>query len=97
MGTPTIRRLLGHFQRVLEGVVANPDERIWKLPLLTGAERHQLLVGWNDTAAGYARDRCVHELIEDQAGRTPEAVSVVFEDRQLTYRELDCRANQLAH
>ena len=66
-------------------------------PRLTEAERHRLLVEWNDTRTEYPRDRCIHELFEAQAERTPEAVAVVYEDRQLTYRELNRRANQLAH
>ena len=68
-----------------------------ELPLLTDGERRQLLVEWNDTAADYPRDQCIHQLFETQAARTPEAVAVVFEDRQLTYAELNARANQLAH
>ena len=93
----TMRRMSGHYERVLAGVVANPACRLSELPLLTEAERHQLLVEWNDTAADYPRDRCIHQLFEAQVARTPEAVAVVFEDRQLTYAELNARANQLAH
>ncbi len=65
--------------------------------LSINAERHQLLVEWNDTATEYPRDRCVHELFEEQAAQTPDAVAVVFGDQQLTYRQLNERANQLAH
>ena len=93
----TIARLLGHFQILLEGVVANPEQRISELPLLTEAEKHQLLVQWNDTKREYPRDKCIHELFEEQVERTPDAAAVVFEDQQLTYRELNNRANQLAH
>lgn len=60
-------------------------------------ERHRLLVAWNDTGTDYPRDKCVHELFEEQAERTPDAVALVFEDQQLTYRELNRRANHLAH
>ncbi len=67
------------------------------MPLLTAAERHQLLVEWNDTKAEYPSDKCVHQLFEAQVERSPDAVAVVFEDRQLTYRELNAKANQLAH
>ena len=94
---PTIERMAGHFTTLLEAIVADPGQRIGELPLLSAAERHQLLVEWNDTAADYPRNRCIHELFEAQAARTPEAVAVVFEDRQLTYAELNARANQLAH
>ncbi|HKM55690.1 MAG TPA: amino acid adenylation domain-containing protein, partial [Isosphaeraceae bacterium] len=84
------------YQRLLEGIVADPGQPISQLPLLTEDERHQMLVEWNDTARGYPADRCVHQLFEEQVGRTPEAVAVVFENQQLTYRELNARSNQLA-
>jgi len=93
----TITRMLGHFEQLLTGIVADPDQRLSKLPLMTEAERHQLLVEWNITTTDYTRDKCIHELFEAQVECTPEAVAVVFEDRQLTYRELNRRANQLAH
>ena len=93
----TIERMAGHFTTLLEGIVAHPETPIGELPLLTPAERHQLLVEWNDTAVDYPRDRCIHQLFEEQAARTPDAVAVVFEDQQLTYAELNARANQLAH
>ena len=91
----TIERLAGHFKTLLAGIVADPDMRIEQLPLLREAERRQLLIEWNDTACDYPRDRCVHQLFEEQANRTPDAVAVVFEERQLTYRELNAKANQL--
>ncbi|HEX2740525.1 MAG TPA: amino acid adenylation domain-containing protein [Rubrobacter sp.] len=93
----TIERMLGHLQTLLKGIVEDPDRHLSELPLLTEAERHQLLFEWNETATEYPWDRCVHELFEEQAGRTPDAVAVVFEEEQLTYRELNRRANQLAH
>ena len=77
--------------------MANPEARISELPLLTEAERHQLLVEWNDTKTDYPRDVCVHQLFEAQVERTPDAVAVVFEGQELSYRELNARANQLAH
>ena len=86
-----------HFKTLLEGVVADADQRIGELPLLTASERHQLLVEWNDTATDYPQDRCIHQLFEEQAARTPDAVAVVFEDERLSYGELDARANRLAH
>ncbi|MGZ8267404.1 MAG: amino acid adenylation domain-containing protein, partial [Burkholderiales bacterium] len=92
----TIERMARHFERLLEGIVADPQQRIGALPLLSAAERYQLLVEWNDTAAD-RRDGCVHELFEDQAARSPDAVAVVFEERQLTYAELNARANRVAH
>jgi amino acid adenylation domain-containing protein/non-ribosomal peptide synthase protein (TIGR01720 family) len=95
--TCTIRRMLGHLQTMLTGIVANPDQRLEDLPLLTEAERHQLLVEWNDTQADYPKDQCIHQLFEAQVERSPDAIAVVFEDQQLTYRELNAKANQLAH
>jgi hypothetical protein len=98
----TIERFIGHYHRllegmVLEGMVAEPVRPVAELPLLTAAERHQVLVTWNDTAVPYPHDRCVHELFEEQVDRTPDAVALVFEEQRLTYRELDERSNQLAH
>ena len=93
----TITRMLGHFQTLLEGIVANPEQKLSDLPLLTAAERHTLLVEWNNTQVDYPKDICIHQLFEAQVERTPEAVAVVFEDQQLTYRELNRRANQVAH
>jgi len=93
----TIARMAGHFRMLLEGIVARPETPIDQLPLLTPAEHHQLLVEWNDTAIDYPRDRCIHQLFEEQVARTPQAVALVFENQQLSYRELDERANQLAH
>ncbi len=93
----TIKRMAGHFQRLLEGITADSNQSISTLPLLTEAERRQLLVEWNDTRADYPRDLCIHQLFEAQVERTPDATAVVFEDQQLTYRELNARANQLAH
>ena len=93
----TVTRLIGHFQTLLEGIVANPDQPIATLPILTEAEKHQLLVEWNDTAADFPRHLCVHHLFEEQAERTPDAIAVRFKDEMLTYCELNCRANRLAY
>ncbi|HID62186.1 MAG TPA: non-ribosomal peptide synthetase, partial [Anaerolineae bacterium] len=93
----TIERMIAHFQTLLEGIVADPNRPISELPLLTEAERRQLLVEWNDTVADYPQDRCIHELFEAQVERTSDAVAVVFEGEELTYDELNRRANQLAH
>ncbi|HEY2973281.1 MAG TPA: amino acid adenylation domain-containing protein, partial [Pyrinomonadaceae bacterium] len=93
----TIERAIAHLQTLLEGIVANPDQRICNLPILTTAERHQLLVEWNDTEKDYPKDQLIHELFEEQVKRTPDAVAVVFEGQELSYRELNAKANQLAH
>ena len=95
--TATIARMLGHYQTLLEGIVANPEQRLSELPMLTDAERRQILVEWNQTQREYPRNKCVHELFEEQVERTPDAVAVVFEDHRLSYRQLNERANQLAH
>lgn len=93
----TIGRMMAHLQMLLEGIVANPEQRIDDLPLLTEREREQVVAEWNDTTAVYPREGCVHELIEVQAARTPDVAAVVFEGKQLTYKELNQQANQLAH
>ncbi|MFN6464051.1 MAG: non-ribosomal peptide synthetase [Nostoc sp. DedVER02] len=93
----TIMRMAGHFVTLLEGIVANPQEQIWQLPLLTEIEQQQLLVEWNDTGVDYLQDKCIHQLFEEQVNSTPDAIAVVFENQQLTYQQLNCRANQLAH
>ncbi|HEX8474859.1 MAG TPA: amino acid adenylation domain-containing protein, partial [Pyrinomonadaceae bacterium] len=93
----TIKRMLGHLSTLLEGMVANPTQRLSSLPLLTQTERHQLLVEWNDTATAYPPDISLHELFQQQVARTPDHIAVRFEDEQLSYAELNTRANQLAH
>jgi amino acid adenylation domain-containing protein len=93
----TIERMIGHFETLLEGIVADPDQSISTLPLLTEGERHQVLVEWNRTETEYPKDVCIHELFEAQAARTPESIALEFEGKQLTYRQLNRRANQLAH
>ncbi|HSE18132.1 MAG TPA: amino acid adenylation domain-containing protein [Pyrinomonadaceae bacterium] len=93
----TIFRLLGHFETLLEGVINNPDQHLSHLPLLSPAERHQLLDEWNTPAEQFSSDLCVHELFAQQAEHRPDEVAVLFEETQLNYRELNERANQLAH
>ncbi len=93
----TITRMSGHWSQMLSSVIENPEQSIGHLELMSAAERHQVLVEWNNTAREYPRDKCVHELFEEQVTRTPDAVAVVFEDQSLTYAELNARANQLAH
>jgi amino acid adenylation domain-containing protein len=93
----TIKRMAGHFQTLLSSIVANPTERINALSLLTEAERHQLLFDWNDTRTSYPLELCAHQLFEAQVERSPDAVALRFEDEQLSYRELNARANQVAN
>lgn len=92
----TIERMMAHFVTLLRGIVTDPDEKTTRLPLLTEAERYQLLVAWNDTAVPVP-DCCIHQLFEAQADRTPQATAVRFGDQTLTYAQLDNKANQLAH
>ncbi len=91
-----ITRLQGHFQTLLEGIVANPEQRLSELPLLTANEEHQLLVEWNNTQVDYPLEQCIHRLFEAQVAKTPDAVAVVYNHQKLTYQELNQRANQLA-
>ncbi|MBD2690473.1 non-ribosomal peptide synthetase [Anabaena catenula] len=93
----TINRMVGHFQTLLAGIIANPQQHLGELPLLTATERYQLLEEWNNTQVDYPQDQCIHQLFEAQVEKTPDAVAVVFENQQLTYRELNAKANQLAH
>ena len=91
----TITRMLAHFGFCLEGIVSRPERRISQLPMLTETERQQLFA-WSETTENYPRDKCLHQLFEEQARRTPEAVAIVFEDRELTYGVLNRCANRLA-
>jgi amino acid adenylation domain-containing protein len=92
----TIKRMLRHYANLLEGIVYNPQQRLSELSLLDTGERHQLLNEWSTTRQEFPRSS-LHELFEAQAERTPDSVAVVFEEQQLTYRQLNKRANQLAH
>ncbi|NET66088.1 MAG: amino acid adenylation domain-containing protein [Moorea sp. SIO1G6] len=93
----TIARMATHFQNLLSAIVENPQLVVGELPLLSAEERHQLLVEWNDTATEYSKEKCIHQLFEEQVEKTPDAVAVVFEQEQLTYHQLNQKANQLAH
>lgn len=93
----TIRRMLGHFQVLLEAIIAHPDVCVDSLPLLTASERECLLGEWNRTQAPYPRERGLHELFERQAELTPDALAVVCGEEHLTYAALNRHANQLAH
>ncbi len=93
----TMERLLQHYQRLLESIVSNPAQRLSELSLLSDSERHQLLVEWNATDTDYPREACIHSLFEAQAECTPEAIALVSGAVSLTYRELNRRANQVAH
>ncbi len=92
----TITRMLAHFQTLLSSIVSNPQQDIAKLQFLTSSEIKQLLVEWNDTKSDYPQDKCIHQLFEAQVEKTPFDIAVIFERQQLTYQELNSRANQLA-
>jgi non-ribosomal peptide synthetase component F len=92
----TIERMAGHLLTLLAGIVADPQQPITQIPLLTPGERRSMLVEWNRTEVPYPTGQCVHDLVEAQARRTPHAVAVECGQAQLTYAELDQRANQLA-
>jgi amino acid adenylation domain-containing protein/FkbH-like protein len=92
----TIERLVEHFQTLLAAAIAAPEQGLIHLPLLTAAE-HELLAQWNNTTVPYPIDRSLQELFEEQVERTPDGVALVFEGRELSYRELDRQANQVAH
>jgi len=93
----TIRRMLVHYRTLLESIVADPDQHLSALPLLSEAETRQQLKEWNATAIEYPADTCLHELFEAQVARTPHAIAVVCDEQEITYAELNTRANQLAH
>ena len=92
----TIRRRMAEFETLLLGIVANPNQTIAKLPILPAVEQ-QLLATWNNTQIAYPQDICIHQLFETQVQKTPDAIAVVFEEELISYRELNLRANQLAH
>ncbi|AUB43295.1 Non-ribosomal peptide synthetase component F (plasmid) [Nostoc flagelliforme CCNUN1] len=93
----TIERMTAHFQNLCSAIASNPQQKIFELPVLSAAERQQLLFEWNDTQREYPKDKCIHQLFEEQVEKTPHAVAVVFEEQEFTYRQLNERANCLAH
>lgn len=93
----TIDRLVEHWRTLLEAAARNANMSIADLPMLTQQETNKVLVEWNDTAKEFPENACVHQLIEAQAERAPDVIAVICEEDRLTYRELDCRSNQLAN
>ncbi|MDB6019201.1 MAG: Glutamate-semialdehyde aminotransferase [Pedosphaera sp.] len=90
-------RMLGHLRSLMESIAANPRQRLSDLKMLSPIELGQLLMDWSLTVTNYPRTRCIHEVFEEQAARTPDAEALVFEGRKLTYQQLNQRANHLAH
>jgi amino acid adenylation domain-containing protein len=93
----TIDRMASNYRTLLQGIVADPDCSIAQLPIVALAERRRLLVEWNKTAADFPETRCLHELFEAQAKRTPNTIAVEIGKKRVTYRDLNRRANRLAH
>ena len=93
----TIARMIDHFQTLLERITGTPDLPISELPMMQETERDQALFDWNLTGSNYPEGQCLHHQCEEQAHRTPDAVAVSFGEEQVTYAELNERANQLAH
>ena len=93
----TAARMGGHLVELLRSIAAEPEKSIGRLNLMPEMERQQILVEWNKTDLGYPRDKCLHQLIEEQVARTPEAIALIAGTERLTYRALNQRANCLAH
>ncbi len=93
----TIRRMVEHYLLVLEAAVDNLDQSILEVPLLTRTERRRILYEWNETKRAFPLDTFVHELFEREAARAPERIALVFDGQQLSYTELNQKANRLAH
>ncbi|WP_426747527.1 MupA/Atu3671 family FMN-dependent luciferase-like monooxygenase [Myxococcus faecalis] len=93
----SIHRMVGHLETLLEGLVEDPERRLSELPLLTPEERRQVLDTWNDTRSARTPASCLHELFEARVRASPESIALVAGAERLSYRELDARANRLAH
>ena len=92
----TVKRMADNYKVLLNSLLADPTQLVFKLPIVTDAERRQILIEWNHTKKDYPKDRCLHQLFENQAEKAPENVAVVFEGKALTYSELNAKSNQLA-
>src|SRR5262249_8046365 len=93
----TIERHAEYLRNLLQGLVEDASALMEQLPMLPSSEQEQALYGWNRTATEYAKDRCIHELVEEQVERTPQAAALVHEGGLLSYGELNQQANRLAH
>jgi amino acid adenylation domain-containing protein len=93
----SIEAMVRHYVALLEGMLEEPERAVSLVPMMAEAERKRILVQWNATRVDYPRDRCIHEVFEEQVERTPEAIAVLFGDKTLTYRDLNIRSNRLAH
>ena len=93
----TISRMMSHYENLLSAAVETPERPVSQLPLMKEPELEQILVEWNNTKTDYPKDKCIHQLFEEQVEKNPDAVAVVFEEQKLTYCQLNSKANQLAH
>ncbi|HEY6253514.1 MAG TPA: amino acid adenylation domain-containing protein [Candidatus Angelobacter sp.] len=93
----SMQRFALHYERLLRSVIADPNQTLEEISLLTHEERAQLLANWNEQEFASLNHKFIHELFEQQVDRTPDAASIIYDGNQLTYRELDERANQLGH
>ena len=93
----TVDAMLGHYATMLEAAVKDSSLPVHMLPILRGDEKQKVLRDWNDTVVDYPKDRCVHQLFEEQATKTPDTIALVYQEQSLSYAELNTRANQLAH
>lgn len=93
----TLKRMIGHFQTLLTAIIANPQQRLSELPLLTQTEKQQILEEWNNNQTEYPKTNGLHQFFEAQVKQTPNAIAIILEKQQLTYNELNQQANQLAH
>src|SRR5882724_9003849 len=93
----SVRRFIGHYVSFLRAATADPTHQILKYPLLSAAEREQVVVTWNTTVREYPQTHCLHELFRQQVLRTPDATAVVDGEKQWNYAQLDMRANKAAN
>ncbi|MBD3184086.1 amino acid adenylation domain-containing protein [Candidatus Poribacteria bacterium] len=93
----TIVRMTGHFKNLLQSIAANPEQRVSEIPILTEAERQQVLTEWNNIETVYPKDTCIHSLFEKRMKDDPNAIVLTYQDQQVTYSQLNEKANQLAH
>ncbi|RNB59090.1 amino acid adenylation domain-containing protein [Brevibacillus gelatini] len=93
----TIARMVNHFHKLMEEIVANPDQSITLLPLMREEEEQLLITEWNRTEVPYSREKCVHEMIEEMAAKAPDSVALIVGEQRVTYGELNKQANKLAH
>jgi amino acid adenylation domain-containing protein len=97
LNSKLLKPLLTHYQNLITSICQYPNQTVVTLPMLTQQELDTLLIKWNNTKADYPKDKTIHQLFEEQVAKTPNNIAVVFEEKQLTYRELNKKANQLAH